>query len=202
MNTYKTYLGKTVTGKIISFRPLSSEQIKSLDDKSTVKTMELPGAGDVIAPRISEYYEVTLIDDTHHGFRAVLHANDIINSYAGQECIRHGYRLGSLRIFCKIESRWYDIMADNEGGCIVTDVEILVFNHLIGVLDINKKIIETRTELITMQRIPADPGNEFFEPSPEESDEKFAYRITRQSDYYKDLLKAQSEILLGFYHKI
>lgn len=197
----KTYSGKIVEGRIINFRCLTKEENSNYDDGSTIKIGTLPGSGDIVSSRLSEYY-VAHIHNNGEDYCAVIHADDIISGLSDRAKIRRGYRMDSLQLFFKTDKRWYKWNNDPETDEGVTEIEKLVFDHLIGDIDIDKKIEQACHELVTLQRIPKTPATELFAEIPEENDRDYADRIAIMAANYQLLKQAKTEILLETYHTI
>jgi hypothetical protein len=201
---FTTYSGKKLSGELLSFRPLSQEEINEHDDKSTVKMFTMPGTGDFIAARIAEYYVATIKTETDT-VGAMVHADDIIKAHAGKGRIYTGYRHGSLKIFWCCEGRWYD-WSDSDGSS-VTEIETLVFDHLSKKFDIEKELLKCRSELISVQRIPFVPAATegvaaIFGAREEEADDNLAQRIVRMANHYQLLINAKNQVEFNDYHLI
>jgi hypothetical protein len=201
---FTTYSGKKLSGELLSFRSLSTEEIDRHDDKSTVKMFTMPGTGVFIANRIAEHYVATI--KTEVGIiGAMVHADDVIKAHSGKGQIYTGYRNGSLKIFQNFEGRWYN-RSDDEGST-VTAIEALVFDHLSGKLDIEEELIKCRSELISAQRFPAVPAATegvfaIFGGRAEETDKDFAQRIVCMANRYQRLINAKNHVEFNDYHLI
>lgn len=191
---YTTYSGKEVTGTIIGYRALSSEEYERIDDGSTIELGELPGTGSFIIARVSEYY-VAEMKNKNDRFKALLHVSDILGCPLYKGCVKYGYRSGSLKIFRKIDGEWYEENSEYEDGDISEKYSLLAIKHAAGELDIKKEIEETEKNILTAKKIPETKNEGPFavlygETNPEETDMGFVNRVCGYVRYLDELKAA------------
>jgi hypothetical protein len=208
-----TYGGKKIECEIFSFRPLLPEEIKKYDDGSEKKIGELPGSGDLITSRISEYYIAAIKINGEHQ-TAFVHADDIIKS-SESGSVYCGYRMGSLNIFHRAKilnnGQWYNRRVDeNEGETQVLGSSMaenlthdqinLICDHVSGAINIDDKIAKAQSDLINAKKHPEHAYKGVFEEllgsktTPEETDTDFAWRLCNLAETYKNLLECKKQI--------